>query len=178
MPALRDQVDAALSAAKRTGWDGLLAGQRAYLDDVWARADIELEGDPALQQALRFALFQVVQAGPRAEQRAIPAKGLTGRGYDGHTFWDMETYTLPVLTYTTPHAAHDALHWRYSTLQRARARATELRLEGAAFPWRTIRGEECSSYWPAGTAAFHINAAIADAVRRYVAATSDVEFER
>jgi alpha,alpha-trehalose phosphorylase len=178
MPALRDQVDAALAAAKRTGWEGLLAGQRAYLDDVWDRADIELEGDPALQQAVRFALFQSVQAAARAERRAIPAKGLTGRGYDGHTFWDMETYTLPVLTYTAPETVRDALYWRHSTLPQARERARELRLGGAAFPWRTIHGEECSGYWPAGTAAFHINADIADAVRRYVAATGDAEFER
>jgi len=178
MPALRDQVDAALAAAKRTGWDGLLAGQREYLDDVWERADVELDGDPQMQQAVRFALFQVVQAAARAEQRAIPAKGLTGRGYDGHTFWDMETYTLPVLTYTAPEAARDALRWRHSTLALARARAHELRLAGAAFPWRTIRGEECSGYWPAGTAAFHVNADIADAVRRYVAATGDSHFER
>ena len=178
MPALRDQVDAALAAAKRSGWDGLLTSQRAYLDDMWGHADVQLEGDPELQQALRFALFQVVQSAARAEQRAIPAKGLTGRGYDGHTFWDMEMYTLPVLTYTAPGAACDALCWRHSTLQLARARAHELRLRGAAFPWRTIRGEECSGYWPAGTAAFHINADIADAVRRYVAATGDTEFER
>jgi alpha,alpha-trehalose phosphorylase len=89
----------------------------------------------------------------------------------------MDTYTLPVLTYTAPEAARDALRWRHSTLPRARARASELRLEGAAFPWRTIRGEECSSYWPAGTAAFHINADMADAVRRYVAATGDSNFE-
>jgi alpha,alpha-trehalose phosphorylase len=177
MPALRDQVDAALSAAKRTGWDGLVIGQREYLDNMWGRADVEVEGDPQMQQAVRFALFQVVQAGARAEQRAIPAKGLTGRGYDGHTFWDMDTYTLPVLTYTAPEAARDALRWRHSTLPRARARASELRLQGAAFPWRTIRGEECSSYWPAGTAAFHINADMADAVRRYVAATGDTQFE-
>jgi len=177
MPALRDQVDAALSAAKRTGWDGLLAGQREYLDDVWDRADIELEGDPELQQALRYAIFQVVQAAARAEQRAIPAKGLTGRGYDGHTFWDQESYTLPVLTYTAPDAARDALLWRHSTLPLARARARELRLAGASFPWRTIRGEECSGYWPAGTAAFHINADVADAVRRYVAARGDEAFE-
>jgi len=178
MPAMRDQVDAALAAAKHTGWDGLLAGQRAYLGDFWERADVEVEGDPQLQQALRFSLFQVMQAAARAEQRAIPAKGLTGRGYDGHSFWDMETYTLPVLTYTAPKAARDALCWRHSTLDLARARATELRLAGAAFPWRTIRGEECSGYWPAGTAAFHINADIADAVRRYSAATGDSEFER
>jgi alpha,alpha-trehalose phosphorylase len=163
LAALRDQVDAALAAAKRTGWNGLRRGQREYLDDVWARADVELEGDPPLQQAIRFALFQVLQAGARAEQRAIPAKGLTGRGYDGHTFWDTEMYTLPVLTYVAPHAARDALRWRHSTIGLARARARLLSLDGVTFPWRTIRGHECSGYWPAGTAAFHVNACIADA---------------
>ncbi|MEX2659845.1 MAG: glycosyl hydrolase family 65 protein [Acidimicrobiales bacterium] len=178
MPALRDQVDAALAGAKRSGWDGLVAAQREYLDDVWERADVEVDGDPELQQALRFALFQVVQAGARAETRAIPAKGLTGRGYDGHTFWDMETFTLPALTYIAPDAARDALLWRHSTLPLARTRAAELRLAGVTFPWRTIRGEECSGYWPAGTAAFHVNADVADAVRRYVAASGDEEFAR
>jgi alpha,alpha-trehalose phosphorylase len=178
MPAVRDQVDAALAAAKRTGWDGLRAGQRAYLDDFWDRADVEIDGDDALQQAVRFALFHILQSGARAEQRAIPAKGLTGRGYDGHSFWDTESYTLRVLTYTTPAAACDALRWRHSTIEPARTRARQLGLRGAAFPWRTIRGEECSGYWPAGTAGFHINADIADAARRYVVATDDEEFAR
>jgi len=177
-PAVRDQVDAGLAAARRTGWDGLVRAQREYLDDVWDRADVELEGDPALQQAVRFALFHVVQSAARAERRAIPAKALTGRGYDGHSFWDMETYTLPVLTYVLPEAARDALLWRHSTMDLARERARELNLAGVAFPWRTIRGQECSGYWPAGTAAFHVNADIADAVRRYIAGTGDEEFER
>jgi alpha,alpha-trehalose phosphorylase len=178
LPALRDQVDAALAAALRTGWDGLLSGQREYLDDVWRRADVELGGDPALQQALRFSLFHVVQAGARAEGRAIPAKGLTGAGYDGHSFWDMEAYTLPVLTYVAPGAARDAICWRHSTMDLAEARARELGVQGVTFPWRTIRGQECSGYWPASTAAFHINADVAEAVRRYVAATGDEEFEQ
>jgi alpha,alpha-trehalose phosphorylase len=178
LPAMRDQIDAALAAAMQTGWDGLIAEQRAYLDDFWSRADVELDGDPALQQAMRFALFGVLQAAARAEGRAIPAKGLTGSGYDGHSFWDMESYTLPVLTYVAPRAARDALVWRHSTLALAQARAGELSLSGAAFPWRTISGHECSGYWPAGTAAFHINADIADATRRYLAATDDAAFER
>jgi alpha,alpha-trehalose phosphorylase len=178
LPAMRDQVDAALAAARRIGWDGLCASQRAYLDDFWARADVELDGDPALQQALRFALFGVLQSAARAEGRAIPAKGLTGRGYDGHSFWDMETYTLPVLTYVAPTAARDALLWRHSTLGLAQARASELSLRGATFPWRTISGKECSGYWPAGTAAFHINADIADATRRYLWASGDEDFGR
>jgi alpha,alpha-trehalose phosphorylase len=177
-PALRAQVDAALAAALRTGWDGLRASQRAYLDDFWARADVEIDGDPALQQAVRFGLYHVLQSAARAEGRAIPAKGLTGRGYDGHTFWDMETYTLPVLTYVAPTAARDALAWRHSTLDLARGRAAELSLEGAMFPWRTISGQECSGYWPAGTAGVHINADIADAARRYLSATDDDEFGR
>ena len=177
LPSLRDQVHLALAAARRTGWDGLLKSQREYLADFWERADIQLEGDAAVQQAVRFALFHVIQAAARAELRAIPAKGLTGNGYDGHTFWDMDAYTLPVLTYTAPDAARDALAWRHATLDLAEARARELGLKGVTFPWRTIRGQECSGYWPAGTAAFHINADIADAVRRYVAATGDEEFE-
>jgi alpha,alpha-trehalose phosphorylase len=178
LASLRDQVDAALSGAKRTGWDGLRAAQREYLDDVWERADVELDGDPALQQAIRFALFHVVQAAARAERRAIPAKGLTGSGYDGHTFWDTEAYTLPVLTYVAPAAARDALCWRHATMDLAEARARELGLRGVTFPWRTIRGQECSGYWPAGTAAFHINGDIAEAVRRYIAASADEDFER
>jgi alpha,alpha-trehalose phosphorylase len=177
LSAVRDQVVAALTQARHTGWDGLLDGQRAYLDDFWASADVELEGDTELQLAVRFALFHTLQAGARAEQRAIPAKGLTGPGYDGHTFWDTERYVLPVLTYTAPRAAADALRWRHATLDLARERAGQLGLEGAAFPWRTIRGHECSSYWPAGTAGFHIGADIADAVVRYQNATQDDDFE-
>ncbi len=175
--AVSDQVAAALAEARHSGWDGLVAQQRAYLDDFWDRADVELDGDAELQQAVRFALFHTLQAGARAERRPIAAKGLTGSGYDGHTFWDTETFVLPLLTYTAPHAARDALRWRHATLDRARERAQQLGLKGASFPWRTIHGQECSGYWPAGTAAFHINADIANAVERYLNATQDHDFE-
>jgi alpha,alpha-trehalose phosphorylase len=175
--ALRDQVEAALAAAAETGWSGLLEQQRAFLADFWHRADVELDGDPELQQAIRFGLFHVLQAGARAEAQAIPAKGLTGPGYDGHAFWDTEMFVLPMLTFTYPDAAASELRWRHSTLAMARARARELGLRGAAFPWRTIDGSECSGYWPAGTAAFHVNADIADAVIRYVDVTGNSGFE-
>ncbi|MGW5234755.1 glycoside hydrolase family 65 protein [Streptomyces nodosus] len=178
LPAMSDQVDAALAAAGSVGWAGLAAEQRAYLDAFWARSDVEVEGDEQIQQAVRFALFHVLQAGARAEQRAIPAKGLTGSGYDGHAFWDTEMFVLPLLTYTSPDAVAEALRWRQNTLPAARARAVQLGLRGAAFPWRTIEGSEGSAYWPAGTAAFHVNADIADAVVRYTAATGDEAFER
>ena len=133
---------------------------------------------PRCSRRCASRVFHVLQAGARAERRAIPAKGLTGRGYDGHTFWDMETFVLA--------GAH--LHRARGRRRRpalapfdARAGARRARASwgcaGAAFPWRTIRGQECSGYWPAGTAAFHINADVADAVRRYLAATGDEAFE-
>src|SRR5258708_11912942 len=176
-PAIIDQVAAALSAARLTGWEGPLAEQRAYLDDFWGRADVELEGDPEIQQAVRFPLFQVLQTGARGGRRPIPAQGLTGPGYDGHAFWDTEIFVLPVLTLTVPRAAADALRWRHLILDKAREHARQLRLCGAAFPWRTIRGAESSGYWPAGTAAFHINADIAYAVATYIEATNDTTFK-
>jgi alpha,alpha-trehalose phosphorylase len=178
LPGVRDQVWAALTAARQTGWDGLLKEQREYLDDFWDCADVQLDGDTEVQQAVRFALFHVLQAGARAETRAIPAKGLTGPGYDGHAFWDTESFVLPVLMLTAPAAASNALRWRHSTLPLAIERAAQLGLKGAAFPWRTIAGQECSGYWPAGTAAFHVNADIADAAACYVAVTGDKDFDR
>ncbi|MFJ7149114.1 glycoside hydrolase family 65 protein [Streptomyces sp. NPDC100445] len=178
LPAVHDQVDAAVAAAVSTGWDGLAGDQRAYLDRFWAGADVEVEGDAEIQQAVRFALFHVLQAAARGENRAIPAKGLTGTGYDGHSFWDTESYVLPVLTFTAPEAVASALRWRHRTLPAARERAHQLGLAGATFPWRTIDGAECSAYWPAGTAAFHVNADIAMAVGRYVAVTGDEDFAR
>lgn len=177
-PALRDQAAGAITGARYSGWEGLLESQRAYLDEFWDSADVEVEGDPDCQQAVRFGLFHVLQASARAERRAIAGKGLTGTGYDGHAFWDTEGFVLPVLTYTKPQAAADALRWRASTLDLARERAALLDLKGASFPWRAIRGEECSAYWPAGTAAWHINADIAMAFERYRIVTGDDSLEQ
>ncbi|GAA0920682.1 glycoside hydrolase family 65 protein [Streptomyces thermoalcalitolerans] len=178
LPAMSAQVDAALVAAGDGGWARLADEQRACLDDFWACADVEVDGDEEIQQAVRFGLFHVLQAGARAEQRAIPAKGLTGSGYDGHAFWDTEMFVLPVLAHTLPEAVAEALRWRQSTLPAARERAAQLGLRGAAFPWRTIEGREGSAYWPAGTAAFHVNAGIAHAVVHYTETTGDEDFER
>lgn len=176
-PALRDQAAGAVTGARYSGWKGLLEAQRAYLDAFWDSADVEVEGDPDIQQAVRFGLFHVLQSSARTERRAIAGKGLTGPGYDGHAFWDTEGFVLPVLTYTVPQAAADALRWRASTLDLAKQRAAQLDLEGASFPWRTIRGQECSAYWPAGTAAWHVNADIAMAFERYRTVTGDESLE-
>lgn len=178
VPALRDQVSAAVVSALYAGWDMLEREQAEDLQEFWDVADVCIDGDDELQQAVRFGIFHTFQAGARAEQRAIPAKGLTGPGYDGHAFWDTEMFVLPLLTAVAPDAAADALRWRASTLDLARERANTLHLNGASFPWRTIRGQECSAYWPAGTAAMHVNADIASAVTRYLRWNDDPGFER
>ncbi|WP_305094937.1 glycoside hydrolase family 65 protein [Prescottella sp. R16] len=177
-PAMRDQVIGELALARSSGWDGLVAEQRSFLDAFWERADVVVDGDPQVQQAVRFALFQLLQASARAEGVAIASKGLTGRGYDGHAFWDTEMFVLPVLTSVLPHAVADALRWRHATLPIVRERARQFGLRGAMFPWRTITGTECSGYWPAGAAAFHVDAAIARAVVGYVRSGGDTEFAR
>lgn len=175
--AVADAARAALAGARRLGWTGLLEAQCTAFAEFWRRADVEIDGDARLQQAVRFALFHVFQATVLADEHPPPAKGLTGSGYQGHTFWDLDSFVVPVLAVLHPRAAAGALRWRHRTLGAALQRASELGLAGAAFPWRTIDGHESSGYWPASTAALHLNADIADAALRYLWATEDEAFE-
>lgn len=165
-----------LRRAREAGVEVLEQYQRDWFEDFWARSDVEVEGAPETQQAIRWNLFQLAQVSARAEQNGIAAKGVTGSGYNGHYFWDTETYVLPFLTYTSPQAARNALRFRYSLLPEARDRAKELSVEGALYPWRTINGRESSAYYEAGTAQYHINADIAHALVKYTLATGDLRF--
>lgn len=173
---LRDRSAGVLEMAARCGFNGLADEQRAYLDRFWAHTDVEIKDDPALQQGIRFNLFQLLQSTGRDGVTNIAAKGLTGEGYEGHYFWDTEMYMLPFFTYTQPEIARKLLEFRYATLDKARERAGELSQKGALYPWRTIDGSENSAYFPAGTAQAHINADIAYGIRQYVEATGDVDF--
>lgn len=169
------------------GFGQLLAAQEQYMDDFWRRSDVQIKNiredrvrrsTVEIQQATRFNLFHILQASARAEGTGVAAKGLTGRAYEGHYFWDTEVYLLPFLIYTSPRIARNLLMFRYKMLPQARARAKELGHRGAMFPWRTIGGEEASAYYAAGTAQYHINADIMYALRKYVLATGDEVFLR
>ncbi|AWN36341.1 glycoside hydrolase family 65 protein [Methylobacterium radiodurans] len=174
---IRAQVGRGLDGAIQSGFPAILARQRQDVDRFWERADVTVEAPtPRTQQALRWNLFQLMQATERAEGHGIPARGLTGRTYEGHYFWDTEIYILPFLVYTNPLMARSLLKVRYAMLDKARARARELGHRGATFPWRTINGEEASAYYAAGTAQYHINADIAYALRKYVEISGDLEF--
>ncbi len=170
------RVHRTLDRAAGDGFELIAEVQRERLDSFWGQSNIAIEGPGDIQQAVRFNLFQVRQASARVEGHGIAAKGLTGRGYEGQYFWDTEVYVIPCLTYTQPHVARRLLHFRYEMLDAARRRARQLGHRGALFPWRTISGEEASAYYAAGTAQYHINAAISYAVRQFVRVTGDREF--
>jgi alpha,alpha-trehalose phosphorylase len=173
---LADRCSRTLDRATDDGPAMILTEQREWLDRFWEDSDVELRGDDPGQQAVRWNLFQLAQASAQTQEQGIAAKGVTGGGYEGHYFWDTETYVVPFLAYTSPETARKVLRFRWRTLSTARQRATELNQKGALYPWRTINGEEASAYYAAGTAQYHINAAIAFALKRYLDASGDVEF--
>lgn len=163
--------------ASYTSWEDLTQAQRTYLDHYWQKADVEIEGDPALQQGVRFNTFHLLQSVGRDGKTNIAAKGLTGEGYSGHTFWDSEGFAVPFFLYHSPQIARSLLEYRYFTLENAKIRAKQMsHARGALYPWRTINGDECSSYYPAGTAQYHINADIAIAIKNYFMASGDRSF--
>lgn len=172
-------VGQTLDAAARKGFGLLEDRQKEVMRGFWETAGIEIEGagSGALKQGLHFNLFHIFQAAGRDGKTGMGAKGLSGEGYEGHYFWDTEMYVLPVFIYTAPEIAKGLLDYRYGTLKQARARARILGHEkGALFPWRTINGEEASTYYPLGTAQYHINADIAYALSLYLQVTGDVEY--
>jgi len=173
---LGERADRALERARGAGFEDLVAGQQVYLGQFWDRSDVEVRGDVGLQQVTRFNLFHIYQASARTDGLGLPAKGLTGHGYEGHYFWDTEIYVLPFLVYTSPQVARNLLRFRHRMLDAARTRAREVNQEGALFPWRTINGEEASAYYAAGTAQYHINADVIYALMKYVDVTGDTEF--
>ena len=169
-----DPADAAEAGLKPVG--DVFAESEAHYRSYWANADIQVGAQPELQQAIRWNLFQLAQATAKAGVAGIPAKGVTGSGYDGHYFWDQEIYLLPYLTYSNPDGARQVLEFRHEMLPDAKIRAKELSVDGALFPWRTINGLEAGAYYAAGTAQFHIAAAVAFATNRYVWASGGSEF--
>ncbi len=173
---LADRCGRTLDRASEAGVLALEAEQREWLDEFWSNSDVEIEGDDETQQAVRWNLFQLAQASARTHEQGIAAKGVSAGGYDGHYFWDTEVYVLPYLAYTNPDAARKLLRFRFHMLDAARRRARELSQDGALYPWRTINGEEASAYYAAGTAAYHINAAIVYALEKYLNASGDLEF--
>ncbi len=165
-----------VSTAKQVGFKGLIDEQEQYLARFWYKSDVEIKGDAAIQQSIRFNQFHLLQSVGKDGKTNIGAKGLTGEGYEGHYFWDTEIYVFPFFLYTNPEISKKLLEYRYHILPKARQRANEVGQKGALYAWRTINGEETSAYYPASTAQYHINADIAYAIKKYMNATDDFAF--
>lgn len=150
--------------------------QRIYLDKFWETSKVEIKSGDDVQEVLSYNMYQLLASAGKDFHSQISAKGLSGAGYEGHYFWDTEIYLLPFFTLTNPEIARNLLKFRYTTLEQSKARAKELGHEkGAKIPWRTISGRECSSYFPAGTAQYHINADVAYSYIQYYLFTNDFE---
>ncbi len=174
---MADFLEKITEDAVKLGYQGHKEKQAEYMSDFWDKADIQIQGDDALQQGIRFNLFHIMQAAGRDGRTGMGAKGLSGEGYEGHYFWDTEMYVLPVFAYTDGKLAKGLLDYRYNTLDDARERARVLgHQKGALYPWRTINGKEASTYYPLGTAQYHINADIAYAFKLYIDVNDDYEY--
>ena len=193
----REAEDPADAAGRRLAdlagrdFDELLRASAAEWERDWSASDVVIEGDPEAQLAIRFSLYHLLIAAPRGdEQVSIPAKTLSGFGYHGHVFWDMETFMLPFFTHVHPSIARNLLSYRWHRLPGARSKARAGGFEGAQVPWESAdTGAEVTPtllpnpadplhpirIWT-GELELHISAVVAHAVIEYWRATGDDRF--
>jgi trehalose/maltose hydrolase-like predicted phosphorylase len=171
---------------------GMSAAVLAHVREWESRcdmADVDIEGDEFLRQALRFASYHLISsANPQDGHVSIGARGLTGAAYKGHVFWDTEIYMLPFFVFTCPEAARRLLEYRYHTLDGARQKALAYGFRGAMYPWEAAdTGAEVTPRMVIapngevlnirnGDMEIHITAAVAFAIWQYWHATGDDDF--
>lgn len=169
-----------LEALARLGTTAFAEAERAqaeYWGSFWDRFDIRIEGDELNQQGIRYCLFQMQQTYHGQDPaNNIGAKGLTGEAYNGHAFWDSETYFLPFYMFTDPQAAKNLLEFRYRTLERAIERAAMLDCRGACYPVATLNGEEACDLWQHASLQFHPSTAVAYGIAHYSRICGDADF--
>lgn len=177
----KDKEDAAaeLKECVRSGWNDACEKAGKYWAEFWKNSDIEIEGDAANQQGIRFCLFQLQQTYHGYDPaNNIGAKGLTGEAYSGHAFWDTETYCLPYYLLNNPSAAKNLLLYRYSKLDKAKERAKDLDCEGACYPIATLNGTEGCNLWQHASLQFQPSTGVAYGVWHYEHLTGDEKFVR
>ena len=180
-----------LEVARQLGWRGVLAEHEAAWANHWQCSDVEVEGDAAAQQALRFAIYHLISAANPADERvSIGARALTGDDYHGHVFWDTEIFLLPFYILTWPEAARALLMYRFRTLDAARAKSARMGWRGALYAWesadtgaettpeRVVGPDRQIINILCGREEQHISADVAYAVWQYWQATGDEGFLR
>lgn len=158
-------------------FDSLMAEHVASWRRIWDVLDIDIEGDPAVLQGLRFSSFQTYQAyhGEDPDLNA-QCKGMTGEVYFGWVFWDSEIYTHRLMMFVDPPAARNLLLYRYHRLEQAMNRARQLDCEGARFPFATVTGTEDSGTWQHVDLEIHSDLAVAYAIWHHDVILRDKDF--
>lgn len=189
--SLRDTALANLRQATNQRFDQLLSESAAEWQRRWQQMEIVIEGNDYDQLVIRFAHYHLQVFTPQHDQRfGIAAKGLSGEGYKGHSFWDTEVFILPWLIYSAPEMAKKLLAYRYGTLDGARKKARDNGYKGAQFPWESaLTGEEETPIWGAvdivtgkstkiwsGFIEQHITCDITNALWQYYQITGDEAF--
>lgn len=167
-----------LARVRHEGFDALLSQSEKAWSALWETSDVEIEGDEPWQGAIRYNIFQLLQAAPKGDRHAsIGARGLTHGRYKGCYFWDTEIFMLPMFTMTQPGMARDLLLYRYNTLPDALQSAKNFSAKGARYSWMASdTGFEQCETWDTGCCEIHITADVAFAFGAYAAATGDEEF--
>lgn len=184
---------AAIKEVYRLDYDSLLEESARAWAKIWEKEDIIIKSvNPIDQLAIRFAIYHLNIMVKKDDNRVgIGAKGMSGEGYKGHSFWDTEVFILPYYMMTQPHTARTLLEYRYQTLGGARKKAAENGYDGAMYPWESawVDDGEVTPRWGeadvvtgkalpilTGLIEQHISADIAFAVWQYYNVTHDEDF--
>ena len=160
-------------------FEEILSDSLTHYEAFWETADVRIKGDDLTQQGIRYCIFQLHQAYRGYDERNnIGAKGLTGEAYNGHAFWDTETYCLPYYLLNDPEAARRLLSFRYHTLPQARERAKQLDCLGACYPIATLNGKEACALWQHASLQMQPSTAVAYGIWHYAHFTGDTAFLR
>ncbi len=169
-----------LEKISNKGYDQMLEEQIAAWNEKWEWSDIEIKGDVAAQQGIRFNIFQLNQTYSGEDARLnIGPKGFTGEKYGGSTYWDTEAYCLPFYLSSAPQeVARNLLLYRYNHLQKAIENAEKIGFKNGAalYPMVTMNGEECHNEWEITFEEIHRNGAIAYAIYDYIRYTGDRDY--
>lgn len=165
---------------KAKGYPACLEESKAAWARLWQEKDITITGDADMDVlAYRFAVYHLTIMAPTHDNRMnIGAKGLTGKGYWGHTFWDTEVYMLPYFIWTDPKGARSLLEYRYLCLDAARKNAKNYGFAGAKYPWEAawITDPETCPEDHFAKHEYHVTADVAYGVYCYYEVTRDLEF--
>ncbi len=168
-------AESILSVAQKYCFDEHLLAQSSAWKKRWEKSDVEICGDVASQQGIRFNIFQLFSTYYGDDERLnIGPKGFTGEKYGGATYWDTEAYILPMyLSIVEPEVSKKLLQYRHNQLKEAIYNANQQGLLGALYPMVTFTGIECHNEWEITFEEIHRNGAIVYAIYNYTNYTGD-----